>query len=151
MDSQIKHRTFVFERVCNAEISRVFAALADPVERASWSAPSDTAAFIYDVVDFREGGEDAFRCGSKENPQFTGLTTYIAIQPDTLITSSEVVTSGGRKLMASLITTQLAQEGKTTRLLMTVQVTSFCSDDMLHGTETGNNASLDNLVTHFAN
>lgn len=146
MHDHIKHHTFVFERVCKAGIDRVFSAFADPVERASWSAPSDTAAFVYDAVDFREGGRDIFRCGAKDNPQFTGLTTYIAITPNALICSSEVVESGGTKLMASLITTQLSPEAGSTRIRTTVQVTSFCGDDMIHGTETGNNASLDNLV-----
>ncbi len=149
MHDNIKHKTFVFERVCKAGIDRVFAAFADPVERASWSAPSDTAAFVYDVVDFREGGQDVFRCGAKDNPQFTGLTTYIAIKPNALICSSEIVESGGMKLMGSLITTQLSPEAGSTRIRTTVQVTSFCGDDMIDGTETGNNASLDNLVQHF--
>lgn len=149
MHDNIKHKTFVFERVCKAGVDRVFAAFADPVERASWSAPSDTAAFVYDAVDFREGGQDIFRCGSKDNPQFTGLTTYIAITPNALICNSEVVESGGMKLMASLITTQLSPEANATRIRTTVHVTSFCGDDMIHGTEIGNNAALDNLVQHL--
>jgi len=145
---QIKHHTFVFERRCKASPARVFEALADPVQRAKWSAPSETAAFVYDAADFREGGQDLFRCGSKDNPQFTGRTTYISIVPNFLVASSEVVESGGTTLMASLITTELKAQGSGSRIEMTVQVTSFCGDDMINGTETGNNAALDKLVKH---
>ncbi|WP_104666707.1 SRPBCC domain-containing protein [Ensifer adhaerens] len=149
VDYEIGHKTLVFERHCAAPVKRVFAAFADPVIRAGWSAPSDGAVFIYDAADFREGGEDRFRCGSKENPQYTGRTTYIAIVPDVLLVSSEVVEAGGRKLMSSLITTELAAEGDVTTIRMTVQVTSLFGDQMIVGTEIGNNAALDNLVEHL--
>lgn len=149
VDYEIGHKTLVFERHCAAPVKRVFAAFADPVIRARWSAPSDGAAFIYDAADFREGGEDRFRCGSKENPQYTGRTTYISIVPDVLVVSSEVVEAGGRKLMSSLITTELAAEGDVTTIRMTVQVTSLFGDQMIVGTEIGNNAALDNLVEHL--
>lgn len=146
MDYEIGHRTFVFERRCEAPVKRVFAAFADPVIRMGWSAPSDGAVFVYDETDFREGGEDRFRCGSKENPQYTGRTTYIAIVPDALVISSEIVESGGRKLMSSLLTTELEADGDATKVRVTVQVTSLFGDQMIAGTEIGNNAALDNLV-----
>ncbi|HEV2502543.1 MAG TPA: SRPBCC domain-containing protein [Mesorhizobium sp.] len=148
MDHEIGHRTFVFERRCKAPVSRVFAALADPVIRASWSAPSDGAAFVYDEADFRSGGEDRFRCGSKHNPQYTGRTTYISIVPGELVISSEIVEAGGRTLMSSLITMELEADGDATNVKLTVQVTSLFGDRMLVGTEIGNNAALDNLVEH---
>lgn len=145
----VGHRTFVFERRCEAPVKRVFTAFADPVTRAGWSAPSDGAVFVYDEADFREGGEDRFRCGSKENPQYTGRTTYIAIVPGELVVSSEIVESGGQKLMSSLITTELEADGNATKVKMTVQVTSLFGDRMIAGTEIGNTAALDNLVEHM--
>src|ERR1700750_882343 len=96
-NQNLKHETFVFERFCNAPVARVFAALADPVERAGWGAPSDTAALVYDQAEFREGGQDQFRCGDKSNPQYSGVTTYLDIVPDERIVSSEVIESGGQK------------------------------------------------------
>ncbi|MGP4806401.1 SRPBCC domain-containing protein [Agrobacterium cavarae] len=146
MDQQIKHHTFVFERQCDADRERVFSAMSDPAQRASWSAPSEDAAFFYDAADFREGGQDAFRCGSKDDPQYTGTATYISIVPNTRIVWVEVVKSGGQTLAALLITTLLEDRDGGTKVQMTVQVTSFCGDAMIRGTETGNNASLDNLV-----
>jgi uncharacterized protein YndB with AHSA1/START domain len=150
MSGQVTHRTLLFERRLEAPIETVYVALADPVTRASWSAPSDTAAFFYEETDFREGGRDVFRCGSKSNPQFTGVTTYLSILPNRRITSGEVVQSGGETLMASLITTELESDGEGTQLQMIVHVTSFAGEGMLDGSETGNNAALDNLVEHLA-
>ncbi|HEY8577337.1 MAG TPA: SRPBCC domain-containing protein [Devosia sp.] len=149
MPQDVVYRTLLFERRLAAPLARVLEALADPVQRARWSAPSETAAFVYDEADFREGGKDVFRCGSKDDPQFTGVTSYLSIDPGRRITSSEIVSSGGQALTASLITTVLATEGAATRLHMVVQVTSFCGKDMLKNTQTGNNAALDNLVRHL--
>jgi uncharacterized protein YndB with AHSA1/START domain len=132
MHKQVIHHTFTFDRRCAAPVDQVFAAFADPAIRARWSAPSDTA-----------------RCGSKENPQYTGRTTYATIQPNALISSSEVVEAGGQVLMSSLITTMLDPDGDATRVHMVVQVISFCGADMIRGTDLGNNASLDNLVAMF--
>lgn len=146
MDYEIQHKTFVFERRSSAPRERVYAAFADPVARACWSAPSDGAIFVYDEVDFREGGVDRFRCGSKEAPQYTGQTTYIAIVPNKLVVSCETVESGGRKLMSSLIVTELKSRGEATSIKMTVQVTSLFGQQMIVGTEIGNNSALDNLV-----
>lgn len=146
MDQQIKHHTFVFERHCNADKKRVFDAMSDPIQRASWSAPIESAAFFYDAADFREGGQDVFRCGSKDNPQYTGTATYISIVSNARIVWCEVVKSGGQTLAALLITTLLESRGGGTRIQMNVQVTSFCGDGIIRGIETGNNASLDNLV-----
>jgi uncharacterized protein YndB with AHSA1/START domain len=147
MSSQdLKYSTLVFERVCAAPIERVYAAFADPKERASWGTPSETAAFIYDNVDFREGGRDEFRCGDKSNPQYRGVTTYYDIVPNERIISAEVVETQGRKLLISMSTTTLEREGSGTKVTVTVQLTSLVGDSMLNGAEVGHNASLDNLV-----
>jgi uncharacterized protein YndB with AHSA1/START domain len=61
------HANLVFERDVPAPIEQVFAAFADPALRSEWGAPSETAVIIYDEADFREGGQDRFRCGPKAN------------------------------------------------------------------------------------
>jgi uncharacterized protein YndB with AHSA1/START domain len=53
IDNSTHHGTLVFDRTYDAPSARVYAAFADPVARASWSAPSDTAIFVYDETDFR--------------------------------------------------------------------------------------------------
>lgn len=142
----LRHTTLVFERICAAPVERVFAAFANPVERAKWGTPSEAAAFIYDKVDFREGGEDVFRCGDKSNPQYRGVTTYYDIVANQRIISSEVVETNERKLLISMSTTTLESQGTGTRVTVTVQLTSLAGEDMLNGAKLGHNASLDNLV-----
>lgn len=143
------HTTLVFEREIPATVEKVFAAFADPKERSEWGAPTDTAVVIYDEADFREGGQDRFRCGSKANPNIHGATRYLDIVPDLRVVSSETISMDGRRLCASLTTLELTAHGGTTKLRQTTQLASFIGDDMVKGHETGTNASLDNLVRHF--
>jgi uncharacterized protein YndB with AHSA1/START domain len=147
MTSQgLKHATLVFERVCAAPVERVFAAFANPAERANWGAPSESAAFVYDEVDFREGGIDVFRCGDKSNPQYRGVTRYYDIVPNQRIVSREVVERQGTKLLITMSTTTFEPEGAGTKVVVTAQLTSLAGDDMLNGAKFGHTASLDNLV-----
>jgi uncharacterized protein YndB with AHSA1/START domain len=142
----VKHATLVFERICSAPVERVFAAFANPAERANWGTPSETTAFVYDEVDFREGGVDVFRCGDKKNPQYRGVTRYYDIVPNERIISSEIVETQGRKLLVTMSTTTFEPEGAGTKVTVTAQLTSLAGDDMLKGAKFGHNASLDNLV-----
>lgn len=144
-----RHATMVFERLIPAPIDDVFQAFADPVARGEWGAPSETAALIYDEADFREGGQDRFRCGSKTDPKFRGTTHYLEIIANLRVVSSETIEMDGERLCASLTTLELTPDGKTTRLKSTTHVASFAGEEMINGTEAGNDASLDNLVRYF--
>jgi uncharacterized protein YndB with AHSA1/START domain len=143
------HATLVFEREIPAPIEAVFAAFADPVIRTEWGTPSDTAVVLYDEADFREGGQDRFRCGAKTDPNIHGTTRYLEIIPDRRVVSSETIVMGGKRLCASLTTLELSPDGDKTRLKSTTQLASFIGADMVKGHETGNNAALDNLVRYF--
>ena len=145
------HATLVFEREIPAPVEEVFAAFADPVARTAWGAPSDTAVVIYDEADFREGGQDRFRCGSKADPNIHGMTRYLEITVNRRVVSSETIVMDGRRLCASLNTLELTPHGEKTKLKSTIQLASFIGEDMLKGHETGNNASLDNLIQYFGN
>jgi uncharacterized protein YndB with AHSA1/START domain len=145
------HATLVFERTIPAPCDQVFAAYADINERMKWGAPSDNTALIYDRADFREGGEDAFRCGSKANPDIHGATRYLDIVANRRIVSTETISVDGRRLCASLLTLELNPEGDRTKLKSTTQLVSFVGQDMVRGHESGTNSSLDNLVNYFSN
>lgn len=147
---RVTHDTLVFEREVPAAIDKVFAAFANAKARSEWGAPSDTATLIYDHEDFREGGEDRFRCGSRSNPNIHGTTRYLEIIPGRRIVSSETISMDGKRLCASLITLELAQVGSSTQLRSTSQVASFIGQDMIKGTEIGNNGSLDSLVNYLS-
>jgi uncharacterized protein YndB with AHSA1/START domain len=144
------HSTLVFEREIPASVKKVFAAFANARVRSEWGAPSDTATIIHDQEDFREGGEDRFRCGSKSDPNIHGITRYLDIIPNLRIVSSETISMNGKRLCASLITIEFAQSGSRTKLRSTSQVASFIGNDMISGAETGNNGSLDSLVNYFS-
>ena len=150
MTDPVLHATLVFERQIPATVEKVFAALADPVARVEWGAPSGTAALIYDVADFREGGQDCFRCGAKTDPNIHGTTRYLDIVMGRRIVSSETIMVNGKRLCASLTTVELTQEGDGTWLKSTTQLASFIGEGMIRGHEAGNNGSLDNLVRHFS-
>jgi uncharacterized protein YndB with AHSA1/START domain len=148
-EPQILHATLVFEREISAPPEAVFAAFADPVARARWGTPSDTATVIYDATDFREGGEDRFRCGSKLNPNIHGTQRYLDIVVDRRIVSSETIAVDGKRLCASLTTLELVPDGAKTKLKSVTLLASFIGNDMVVGHETGTNASLDNLVKYL--
>jgi uncharacterized protein YndB with AHSA1/START domain len=143
------HATLVFEREIAASPQAVFAALADPLARSQWGTPSDTAVLIYDAADFREGGQDHFRCGSRTNPNIHGVTYYLDIVPDRRVISSETLVVDGDRLCVSLSTHELSPDDNKTRLKSTTQLASFVGEDMVKGFTTGTNASLDGLVRYF--
>jgi uncharacterized protein YndB with AHSA1/START domain len=147
---RVTHATLVFEREIHATVEKVFAAFASAKLRSEWGAPSETATIIYDQEDFREGGEDRFRCGSKSDPNIHGTTRYLEIIPGCRIVSSETISMDGKRLCASLITLELAQVDSRTKLRSTSQVASFIGQDMIKGTETGTSSSLDSLIHHFS-
>ena len=145
----ILHATLAFERHIPAPAEKVFAALADPVARSQWGAPTETAVIVYDEADFREGGQDRFRCGSKGNPNIHGTTRYLDILTNQRVVSSETISMDGKRLCASLTTLELVSHGNSTKLTQTTQIASFIGEDMVKGYETGTNASLDNLARYF--
>ena len=145
-DQDLRHTTLNLERICAAPLERVFAAFADPVARARWGNPSESSAFAYDEVDFREGGVDVFHCGEKSDPQYRGVTRYYDIVPNRRIVSSEVVEVQGRKLLITMATVTFEPAGAGTKVSVTAQLTSLAGEHMLEGAKIGHNAALDNLV-----
>jgi uncharacterized protein YndB with AHSA1/START domain len=144
------HETLVFEREVAAPVEKVFVAFADPVERAKWGTPSDGSVLIYDEEDFREGGQDRFRCGAKADPNIHGTTRYLDIVANRRIVSSETVEMNGKHLCASLTTVEFSSDGEKTKLKSTTQLASFIGEDMVKGHKSGTNASLDNLVRYLS-
>ena len=143
----VKHDTLVFERRLRSTPSAVFAAYADVESRARWSAPSDTAAVVYSVSDFRVDGVDRFRCGSMTDLQFEGTVRYADIVENRRIVYSEVISTTDMRLSVSLVTWEIFPEGTGARLVVTDQIASFVGDDMITGSRVGMSAALDNLTS----
>jgi uncharacterized protein YndB with AHSA1/START domain len=145
IDNSAHHGNLVFERTYDAPIARVYAAFADPVARATWSAPTDTALFVYDETDFRIGGRDVFRCGSKADPQYRGETRYHDIVPERRIVSTETVDQLDRRLSVAVVTLEFAPEDERTTLKLTVQLVSLDGPGMIEGMKMGYSGALDNV------
>ncbi len=148
-DFDTVHETLVFERDFICTRAALFEAFADPVARARWGQPSDTAVIILDSADFRVGGSDRSRCGTKENPEFQVDATYLDIQPGTRIVYSERVAKGDMPLSAALYTIEFGARGEKALLQVTVQIAAFVGADMVAGVKQGFDAALENLSREF--
>ncbi|UVC07399.1 SRPBCC family protein [Rhizobium sp. TH2] len=144
------HDTIVFERCFVAPLPMLYKAFMDPVARCRWGAPSPTAVIIYDQEDFRVGGRDLSRCGSKDDPRFHVEATYLDIVPESRIVYSEAVTEGGKRLSAALHTIEMKSTDGQSSLRITVQIAAFDGAAMADGVRHGFRAALDNLTRELA-
>ncbi|MEQ1712178.1 MAG: SRPBCC domain-containing protein [Hyphomicrobium sp.] len=142
----LAHDTVVIERTFEASVARVFAAFADPVARAKWGVPSDTAVLLYDATDFRVGGHDRFRCGAKSDPKYHGEVRYLHIENERHIIYAETIDADGSRLSASLNTVEFMAIGQRTALKLTVQVAAIGGADMIAGTRFGHGVALTKLA-----
>jgi len=147
-DVGTNHATLVFERKIQAPVTDVFAAYANARARAQWSAPAGDI-IVFDQDEFREGGQDQFRCGPEANPSIVGTTHYFEIVPEERIVSAETLVLDGTRLAISLITTEFDDCGESTSLKSMVQLLSLVGQDMVAGYQHGNNAALDGLEAYF--
>jgi len=146
----IHHATLVFERHISAPVEAVFCAFADATQKAEWGAPTDTAVILYDSSDFRPGGVDRFRCGSRKNPNVQGTTWYLEIAENSRIVSAERIEMEGKPVSTSLAALELRPEGTTTYLKATIHVASFVGSEMIRNFQIGNDGALDNLMRYLA-
>jgi uncharacterized protein YndB with AHSA1/START domain len=143
------HDTVVVERMLDVRLSRVYAALANAEERARWSAPSDTAVFIYDEANFSVGGRDLARCGAKEDPRYRIEARYVDIVAERRVVWTETIHEVDRLLAVNVTTLELLPHGERTRLRVTVQVASFVGPGMIENTKAGHEGSLANMARHL--
>jgi uncharacterized protein YndB with AHSA1/START domain len=129
---------------------RIFSEFANPVGRASWSAPSKDE-LIYDEADFQIGGKDVFRCGPQGDLKFRGDTRYLDIVTNAHVVSSETVDVDGQRLAVALTTLDFEPTEHGTTLTVTVQPVSFVGPDMIHSYESCNKSALKNLSGHLSN
>jgi uncharacterized protein YndB with AHSA1/START domain len=149
VETFVTHGTVVAEQVIKVSVARAYAAFANVKERESWAAPSDTAVFIYDEVDFRVGGRDMARCGDKNDPKFRVETRYVDIKPEQYVVSVETINELSTLLATNITTIEFLPEGKATRLKVSVQVVSFVGNGMIENTKSGHQGSLANMARYL--
>lgn len=149
-NDKLQHATITLHHSYSAPPERVFSEFANPIARASWSAPSKDE-LIYDEADFQIGGKDLFRCGPEGNLKFRGETRYLDIVPNARVVSSETVDLDGQRLAVALTTLDFEPTEHGTDLTVTVQLVSFVGPDMIHSYESGSKSALKNLSEHLNN
>lgn len=140
------HETLTFERSFECPLRILWNAFSDAAARAQWGAPSPTAVILYDEEDFRVGGRDISRCGSRDDPRYRVEAAYLDIQPERRIVYSERVDDGARPLSAALHTVEFCQAGPQSSVKITVQIASYDGPGMVLGVRQGMSAALDNLM-----
>ena len=148
-DISTDHGTIVVEQMINIPVSRAYSAFADPKERVRWGAPSDTAAFIYDAVDFRVGGMDLIRCGAKDDLRYRVEVRYINIVDERRVVWTETIRDPDKLLATNITTLEFMPHGQRTRLKVTVQVTSFVGVGMIQNTKAGQEGSLGSMARYL--
>jgi uncharacterized protein YndB with AHSA1/START domain len=118
----------------------------DPVARARWSPPSDTAILIYDEAEFRVGGSDVFRCGAKTDPRYRGETRYHDIVANRRIVWTEVIDELDKRLSVTVTTLELEPDGERAKFKLTVQLAALDGRAIIEGTKAGYTGALDNLT-----
>lgn len=143
-----KHRTLRFKRLIAAPPERVFRALSRAKEKALWSAPKGDE-IRFQKSDFKFGGVETFRCGPKGALNFQGTLHFEDIIKNKRIVFTETVFFEKQKLATALVTTELTHIDQKTLVTMTIQVVSYCGDQMLKGYASGYKMSLKNLKDYL--
>lgn len=139
------HRTATMERTYAASPARVFAAWADPEIRRLWGSPSDDVQIRNDAADFRVGGEDVQTCLVEGDPVATVFGRYHDIVPDARIIYTEVIRDEASLQGMSLVSAEFIEDGRGTRLVLTLQTVAVDGSDLLDGVDAGWSSALDRL------
>jgi uncharacterized protein YndB with AHSA1/START domain len=144
-DRTVEHSTFSLERSYNASPARVFAAFADPAQKARWFGPEGGNTVV--SLDFRVGGVESMSGDAGGGPSFR----YDAVYQD-IVTNERIVYTydmhlGGERISVSVATVELIPDGERTRLVLTEQGVFLDGLDQPAFREKGTADLLDKLGT----
>ena len=118
-DRTVEHATFTVERSYNALPARVFAAFADPRQKARWFGPEDGDTAV--TLDFRVGGTESMSGEIEGGPSFRYDAVYQDIVADERIVYTYDMHMDGRRISVSVATVEILPDGERTRLVVTEQ------------------------------
>ncbi len=137
--------TLTFERQVAAPVAALWQAWTAPEARALWAAPAPSVTVEFLEADPAVGGREVSLCKVAGQPDIRCEAGWLALEPGARSVSYEVVSCEGATLSAALVTADLAGAGETSRLTVTVQLSSL-AEDMAAGYRQGFGAGLDNLA-----
>ncbi len=137
--------TLTFERKVAAPVSVLWQAWTAPAARSVWAAPTPAVTVEFLEADPRVGGREVSLCKVAGQPDIRCEAGWLELRPDRRSVSWEVVSSGGAARSAALVTADLDGTDDTSRLVVTVQLSSL-AEGMAAGYRRGFGAGLDNLA-----
>lgn len=143
--SQESFATLQFERALAAPLSALWQAWTAPDARAIWAAPTPAVTVEFLDADSRAGGREISLCKVDGQPDLRCEVGWLDMQPQQRSVNYELVSCEGVAQSAALVTADLAGDDTSSRLTVTVQLSSLAAD-MAEGYRQGFNAALDNLA-----
>jgi uncharacterized protein YndB with AHSA1/START domain len=141
----VQHAAFVIERVFDAPPEAVFDAFADDGARRRWFTTSNNWPIQDYQYDFRVGGTEHGRFSPDGKTIILNDAVYQDIVPGKRIVSAYTMTVNGRRISASLATTEFLAENGKTRMIYTEQGAYLDDLDQARGREQGCAALFDSL------
>src|SRR3954447_22412826 len=141
----VEHAAFTVERTYAASPARVFAAFADPAQKARWFGPGDGAA--NPNLDFRLGGVESMAGGGDGGFSYRSDAVYQDIVEAERIVYTYDMHLNGQKVSVSVATIELTPASGGTRLVLTEQGVFLDGLDRSADREKGTNDLMDKLGT----
>ena len=143
----VTHHTFCIERVYDASQARVFAAVAQAGPKRRWFVGDDEGWTTHEYqLDFRVGGRELWRgAAPKGGPRISYDAHYQDIVPEERIVLAYDMHMNDERISVSLMTVELAAEGKGTKLKLTEQDAFLDGHDLPAAREQGTRDLLEKL------
>jgi uncharacterized protein YndB with AHSA1/START domain len=145
------HHTVVVKRMLDAAPQRVFAAFAEHDALRRWYVPGDDSwSCKIAHHEFRVGGSHLMTFGPPGEVQYTEDCRYEDIVENQRICYVMTVLQGKERLTTSMVTVEIAGQGKRTALTVTDQLVILDGSDTAAGREQGWGETLDKLPAELA-
>ncbi len=133
-----------FERAVAAPVATLYAAWTSPAARAVWAAPTPEVTVEFLESDARGGGREVSLCKVAGQPDIRVEAGWLDMIPNHRTVGYEIVSTEGVSLSAALATADFSDESGTSRIKVTVQLSSLAKD-MAAGYRQGFDAGIANL------
>lgn len=143
-----QHSTVVLARTYDAPVARVFAAIADPIERMRVYTVSEQLTVAFERIDLRVGGHEIFWFGLGDSLRFRGESIYHDVVPERRIVCTDIVWEGEVRLWVGATTLEFTPLGQRTQLKVTEQIIWLDGADTVEGCDVRYPILLENLE-HF--